>query len=101
MIALDLDGAPSVNTELVQQPDGTVTLNCALGKLPTETKLKVSNRGITSGWLDTAEKVQWDFQFTGRGAIRCSRALRRSVAAEDAGELAMGARQRTSGHDRR
>jgi hypothetical protein len=22
----------------------------------------VSNRGITSGWLDTAEKVQWDFQ---------------------------------------
>ena len=62
VIALDLDGAPTVNTELVQQPDGTVTLNCALGKLPAETKLKVSNRGITSGWLDTAEKVQWDFQ---------------------------------------
>jgi len=40
----------------VQQPDGTVTLNCALGQLPAETKLKVSNRGITSGWLDTSEK---------------------------------------------
>jgi hypothetical protein len=47
---------------LVQQPDGIVTLNCALGKLPAETKLKVSNRGITSGWLDTNENVQWDFQ---------------------------------------
>lgn len=62
VIALELDGAPSVNTELVQQPDGTVTLNCALGKLPAETKLKVTNRGITSGWLDTNENVQWDFQ---------------------------------------
>jgi hypothetical protein len=50
-----------VNTGLVQQPDGTVTLNCALGKLPAATKLKVSNRGITSGWLDTAGSVEWDF----------------------------------------
>jgi hypothetical protein len=70
VIALELDGTPGVNTELVQQPDGTVTLNCALGKLPAETKLKVSNSGITSGWLDTAEKVQWDFQLYRPGSYQ-------------------------------
>jgi alpha-L-fucosidase len=62
VVALDLNGTPQVNTGLVQQPDETITLNCALGKLPATTKLKVSNRGITSGWVDTAETIEWDFE---------------------------------------
>ena len=62
VVALDLNGTLHVNTGLVQQPDGTITLNCALGKLPATTKLKVSNRGITSEWVDTAETVEWDFE---------------------------------------
>ena len=99
VIALDLDGAPNVNTGLVQQPDGTVTLNCALGKLPAETKLKVSNRGITSGWLTRLKLCNGIFNSIGREVISCSRALRRS-AGRRMGHLVMGARQRTTGDDR-
>ena len=62
VIQLDLDGTPNVSQQLTQQPDGSVTLNCALGKLPSATKVKVSNRGITSNWFDTSETVAWDFE---------------------------------------
>ncbi len=61
VIALEVDGLPQAYQGLVQQPDGKVTLNCAFAHLDTGTHIKVSNRGVTSGWLDVSEKLEWDF----------------------------------------
>ncbi|MBV8831487.1 MAG: alpha-L-fucosidase [Acidobacteriaceae bacterium] len=62
VVAVDLDGPPKANQELIQQPDGSVTLNGQFADLPSGTPIKISNRGITSNWTDPSQKLEWTFE---------------------------------------
>ena len=52
VIVLDIEGVASVDTGLLQQPDGVVTLFSYLGDLhpPAGTKTNVDSRGVVAGW---------------------------------------------------
>ena len=61
VIELRVDGIPAAKKDLVQQPDGSVTLNCQFATLENNSKIKVGNRGVTTGWKDSSEQLAWDF----------------------------------------
>lgn len=61
VLALRVAGEPKANQSLMQQPDGTVTLNGQLAESGNGNKLKIGNRGVTDNWKSTDETLQWKF----------------------------------------
>jgi len=68
VFALEVDGMPKAYTGLTQQPDGSVTLNCQFAEMGPGTKIKVGNRGVTAGWLNTSDTLTWDFDLYRAGS---------------------------------
>ena len=71
-VELRVAGEPRALSTLLQQPDGKVTLNGQFAILPANTKIRVSNRGVTNGWTDTDEKLEWSFLLLRPGSYRVS-----------------------------
>ncbi len=69
VIALDLSGTARVQTGLMQQPDGVVTLSPAFAQVrqPGQ-KFEIDNRGITTGWFDPKTSLGWEFRMYRPGA---------------------------------
>jgi len=61
VVELQVDGMPDANQRLVQQPDGSVTLNGQFAGFKPNSKIKVNNRGVTTNWTDGSEALTWDF----------------------------------------
>ncbi len=61
VVALRVEGMPRADQNLLQQPDGVVTLNGQFAHLNSDSAIKISNRGVTTGWTSIGEKLEWDF----------------------------------------
>lgn len=70
VVALRVSGEPQAEQSLMQQPDGSVTLNGQFAHLAPDSKITISNRGITSKWTSTDEKLTWHFKLLRRGAYQ-------------------------------
>jgi alpha-L-fucosidase len=68
VVVLEVDGMPEADKDLTQQPDGTVTLNDQFAVLSADSKIKVGNRGTTTGWTQTSDTLAWDFDLYRPGA---------------------------------
>ncbi len=64
VIALDIDGAPHVDTMLQQQPDGVVTLPAYLGDLhkPAGSKARFDSRGVVESLTAPGHSIAWTFR---------------------------------------
>jgi alpha-L-fucosidase len=63
VIRLDIDGDAVVQTGLMQQPDGIVTLSPAFATVHTAGsggKMVIDNRGITTRWFNPDESLEWN-----------------------------------------
>jgi alpha-L-fucosidase len=67
VIALEIEGAPEVEPELVQQPDGKVTLSCAFAKVEGA-PLDIDARGVAQNWLNSSSTLDWNFKLYRPGA---------------------------------
>jgi alpha-L-fucosidase len=65
VIALDINGKPDVDTSLLQQPDGRVTLGSYLADIQKSgsSPLRIDGRGVTERWLAAGgEMLSWEFK---------------------------------------
>jgi alpha-L-fucosidase len=72
VVAVELDGAPAVDTGLAQQPDGKVVLSpifAAAAKAPGS-ELSIDNRGVATRWFDARDKLGWKFRLYRGGSFR-------------------------------
>lgn len=59
IVALNVVGTPRAEQNLIQQANGSVTLNAVFARIVNGSALKVSNRGIVTGWTSTAPEIDW------------------------------------------
>lgn len=70
VVALQLSGEAKASQELLQQPDGTVTLNCKFAETNAGSAIKTNNRGVTTGWTNTPDQLNWNFNLYRGGKYR-------------------------------
>jgi len=72
VVALAVEGAPSVNGALVQQPGGMVHLPAHVARLtpPPETTLKFGPDGAVTGWLRPGGELRWQCRLRAPGRFR-------------------------------
>lgn len=61
VVAVRVDGEPKADERLLQQPDGSVTLNGHFAERGPGSTVKISNRGVTDGWTSKDERLTWKF----------------------------------------
>jgi alpha-L-fucosidase len=66
VIGLEVAGEPQVDTMLMQQPDGTITLPAHLGEVHGAAAgnegLRFDTRGVAEHWTNRNEWLSWDFR---------------------------------------
>jgi len=69
VIALDIDGALNVETSLMQQVDGSVTLRPRSPRFTNSGGLKLNTRqpGVVEGWVHSEDSIDWSFQLRRSG----------------------------------
>ena len=71
VIALDINGSAEVQSGLMQQPSGRVTLSPAFAEIhhsDSGQTLSLDNRGITTHWFNPDESLAWNFRVFRPGA---------------------------------
>jgi alpha-L-fucosidase len=72
IVVLETAGAVDVDTTLLQQPDGSVTLDAYLAeihKAPAGSHVQLDSRGVAEQWFNKDEWMSWDFKTSRRGAF--------------------------------
>lgn len=72
IVVLEIQGPPQVDTSLLQQPDGTVTLAAYMGDLHRASKgseMRLDSRGVIEKWLSREDWVGWSFKVSRAGAF--------------------------------
>ena len=65
VVALEIDGAPQVDAQLKQQPDGRVVLSpifAEVRKASSESSLAIDNRGVATRWFNPQDTLSWSFR---------------------------------------
>jgi alpha-L-fucosidase len=65
VVALEIDGAPQVDAQLKQQPDGRVVLSpifAEVRKASSESSLAIDNRGVATRWFNPQDALSWSFR---------------------------------------
>jgi alpha-L-fucosidase len=65
VVALEIDGAPQVDAQLKQQPDGRVVLSpifAEVRKASAESSLAIDNRGVATRWFNPQDTLSWSFR---------------------------------------
>jgi alpha-L-fucosidase len=65
VVALEIDGAPQVDTQLKQQPDGRVVLSpifAEVRKASSDSSLAIDNRGVATRWFNPQDALSWSFR---------------------------------------
>ncbi len=74
VVVVELDGAPDVDTEPLQQPSGAISLPVYLGQMHTasDSTLTLSRTKIAQGWKSTDDWFSWRFKVSepGEFAVR-------------------------------
>jgi alpha-L-fucosidase len=73
VIVLDMEGRPEVSQELMQQPDGSITLDAFLGDVKKASQpphLQFDSRGVAERWLNKDESLSWKFRVFRPGEYR-------------------------------
>ena len=71
VIVLELEGDAQVDSSLLQQPDGTVTLPAFLGEIQKTGAgtLRFDSRGIAERWTNKDESLSWNFKVNRPGTF--------------------------------
>jgi alpha-L-fucosidase len=71
VVALEIAGRAEVDTSLIQQPDGTVTLAPSLGDLHVSpgSGIRLDSRGVIERWTRAADWIGWDFKINHPGTF--------------------------------
>jgi alpha-L-fucosidase len=70
VVVLDIVGAPKVETAVLQQPNGQVSLPAFLGEVHKSASgdgLRFDSRGVAERWLTPEEWLSWDLRVTRPG----------------------------------
>jgi alpha-L-fucosidase len=65
VVALEIDGAPQVDAQLKQQPDGRVVLSpifAEVRKASSDSSLAIDNRGVATRWFNPQDALSWSFR---------------------------------------
>ncbi len=65
VVALEIDGAPQVDAQLKQHPDGRVVLSpifAEVRKASSESSLAIDNRGVATRWFNPQDTLSWSFR---------------------------------------
>ncbi len=60
-VELRVEGDPRAEATLLQRPDGSVKLNGQFATFQPGSTIRVSNRGVTSGWTSVDDQAKWKF----------------------------------------
>jgi len=72
VIVLDLEGPIKIETSLLQQHDGSITLPAYLStihKSAQNSKMRLDSRGVVVDWLDAGDSIDWTFKVRHRGTF--------------------------------
>ena len=72
IVVLETAGGVDVDTTLLQQPDGSVSLDAYLAeihKAPAGSHVQLDSRGVAEQWFNKGEWMSWDFKTNRRGAF--------------------------------
>jgi alpha-L-fucosidase len=70
IVVLEIDGAPKVDTALIQQSSGTVELKAHQGKIQSTAAsptMRFDNRGVAERWTSEADSLTWSFKLVEPG----------------------------------
>ena len=61
VIALDIEGSPSADPSLLQQPDGVITMPAYMASLQKSegSKIKLDSRGVVQDWKSNGDSARW------------------------------------------
>jgi alpha-L-fucosidase len=70
VLEFDPDSEIEVFKGLIQQPDGTTTLDpllAILNKIASKSSLRIDNRGYAINWTNAEDSINWDFSMFSKG----------------------------------
>jgi len=70
VVALDLVGVPNVNSSLLQQLDGSITLPAHMAQLKGPASVEIGRNGSVAGWKTKAPRLRWKFVLKQTGAFQ-------------------------------
>jgi len=72
VLAVDIEGEPDVEPGILQQGDGSVLLNADMACIhkSEESTMSLKPDGALSGWVDTADWLEWEFKIAKGGVFR-------------------------------
>jgi alpha-L-fucosidase len=61
VLALDVEGTPTADPSLLQQPDGVITLPAYMATLHKSagSKIRLDSRGVVQDWLNASDSAEW------------------------------------------